>query len=113
MAAQGLRRAIAGDKAAKLSARRFDGDVGFAGRGRKAFGENFEVVDERFHLRLHFSRWGGMMPAASAWISPWSVIFSIACLMILRLSRISAMRSMYRAKQSESVRVGTLKSNSS
>src|SRR5260221_13236521 len=47
MAAQGLRRAIAGDKAAKLSARRFDGDVGFAGRGRKAFGENLEVVDER------------------------------------------------------------------
>ena len=53
------------------------------------------------------------MPGASVRIGPSCVILSIAWRMIFRLSRISATRIRYRAKQSESVRVGTSKSNSS
>src|SRR5215468_8793584 len=54
MATQRLWRAIAGDEATKLATRRFHGDVGLAGRRRKTLSENLEVVDECFHLRLHF-----------------------------------------------------------
>ena len=53
MHAQRLWRAIAGDETAQLAARRFHGDKRFARRRRKAFRENLEMVDERFHLRLH------------------------------------------------------------
>src|SRR5215471_1297656 len=53
VAAQRLRRTVARDETTEFTARRFNGDVSFARRRGKSFGENFEVVDERFHLRLH------------------------------------------------------------
>src|SRR6516162_7675898 len=53
VAAERFGRTVAGDEASEFSARRFDCDVGLAGCGRKSFGENLEVIDERFHLRLH------------------------------------------------------------
>src|SRR5260370_1412164 len=53
MNAQRLRRPIAGDENAQLAPRRLDGHENLARRGRKSLSENLEVVDERFHLRLH------------------------------------------------------------
>src|ERR1700686_4882289 len=54
MHAQRLWRAIAGHKNAQLAARRLDRGESLAWRWRKSLGKNFEMVDERFHLRLHF-----------------------------------------------------------
>src|SRR5579884_2986756 len=53
MHAQRFRRAVAGHKAAQFSPRRFHGHKCLARRRRKSFRENLEVVDQRFHLRLH------------------------------------------------------------
>src|SRR6266849_5600648 len=52
--AQRFGRAVAGDETAEFAAWRFDGDKDLAGRGRKALGENLEMVDESFHFGLHF-----------------------------------------------------------
>ena len=51
--AVGLRRAVAHYEVAHFAARRFDALIDLAGRRRKSFGENLEVIDQRFHLRLH------------------------------------------------------------
>ena len=48
-----LRRSVAHDVVADLAARRFDRLIHFAGRNAEAFGHDLEVIDERFHLRLH------------------------------------------------------------
>ena len=48
MCARQFWRAVAGDKASQLAARRFHGRKSFARRRRKPFGKNLEVVDERF-----------------------------------------------------------------
>src|SRR5216683_6282068 len=53
MNAQRLRRPVAGDENAQLAPRRLDGHENLARRRRKSLRENLEVVDERFHLRLH------------------------------------------------------------
>src|SRR5579863_8300998 len=53
MAAQRLLRTIARDEAAQFATRRFDRRIRLTRWWREAFGENLEVVDERFHLRLH------------------------------------------------------------
>src|SRR5580698_6641646 len=53
MAAQRLLRTVACEEAAEFAARRLDRRVRFTRRWRKSLGENFEVVDERFHLCLH------------------------------------------------------------
>src|SRR5260370_37998319 len=44
---------VAGDETAQFPARRFNGNKYFARRRRKPFREYLEVIDERFHLRLH------------------------------------------------------------
>src|SRR5207237_5885179 len=54
MHAKRLGRTVAGHEAAQLAARRLHGNKRLAGLRRKSLSENFEVVDERFHLRLHF-----------------------------------------------------------
>src|SRR5580704_4293052 len=54
MRAQRLWRAVAGYKTAQFAARRLHGHKSLARRRRKPFRKNFEVIDERFHLRLHF-----------------------------------------------------------
>src|ERR1700744_2611453 len=53
MAAQRLLRTIARNEAAEFAAWRFDRRVRFTRWRSKTLGENLEVVDERFHLRLH------------------------------------------------------------
>ncbi len=94
MATQRLRRSVTGDEATQFAARRFDGHEGLTRRRRKSLREDLEVVDERFHLRLHFFAAGGTMPGASVRIGPWEGILSMAWRTIFRLSRISATRTM-------------------
>src|ERR1700680_1487175 len=58
MRAQRLWRAVASYKAAQFAARRLHGHKSLAWRRRKPFRKNLEVIDECFHLRLHFfARW--------------------------------------------------------
>src|SRR4029077_14532867 len=58
MAAQRLRRPIAGNVTAEFPTRRFDGNVCISRRWRKALGENLEMVDESFHFSLHLFAFG-------------------------------------------------------
>ena len=48
-----LGRAVAGHVIPHLAARRFYCLVHFALGNGKSFGHDLEVIDERFHLRLH------------------------------------------------------------
>src|SRR5579859_6514241 len=58
MRAQWFWRTVAGYKAAQFAAWRFHGHKSLAGRRRKPFRKNLEMIDERFHLGLHlFARW--------------------------------------------------------
>ena len=50
----GFRGPVAHDVISDLAARRFDALVHFAGGNAEAFGDDLEMIDERFHLRLHF-----------------------------------------------------------
>src|ERR1019366_7375634 len=62
MHAVGLRSSITDDVIAHLAARRFYRLIYLARRHGKAFRDDFEVVDERFHLRLHLFAVGQHYP---------------------------------------------------
>jgi len=68
------------------------------GGGEKPSVKILEVVDERFHLRLHFLALWRNDTGASERTGPSGGIFFMAWRIIFRLSRISAIRIIYRAK---------------
>ncbi len=57
--AKRLVRAVRDHVDAELAFRRLDRGVGFAGRHAIAFGEQFEMMDQRFHVVFISTREGG------------------------------------------------------
>ena len=89
----GFGDAVAHDEVAQFAARRFDRLTNFALRDAKTFGHDLEVVDERFHLRLHLF---AIRQNDARRVGPDRALRgnpSIACRTILRLCRISSTRT--------------------